>query len=261
MIRPGLCSVTLRALSPAEVAHRAADAGLQAIEWGGDVHVPAGDPRRGEEVRTLTANAGLDVASYGSYFHGTGERSAVSIEIAEMVASALALGAPRIRVWAGTTGSKESTPQERERVVNSLREMAERAGEHGLEVGLEFHRATLTDTARSTLALLEEVGHPGVSTYWQPPKGLPDAEALATLDLVLARISTVHVFSWWPMGQRLRLAERADLWTAVLARLAATGRPRDALLEFVPGDDPDLLPVEAETLRGLLASADRDGTS
>ena len=40
MIRPGLCSVTLRGMPPDAVIGVAAEAGLEAIEWGADVHVP-----------------------------------------------------------------------------------------------------------------------------------------------------------------------------------------------------------------------------
>ena len=43
MIRPGLCSVTFRALDVPAVVRLAAEAGLERIEWAGDVHVPPGD--------------------------------------------------------------------------------------------------------------------------------------------------------------------------------------------------------------------------
>ena len=62
--------------------------------------------------------------------------------------------------------------------------------------------------------------------------------ALDTLRQALPRTSTIHVFSWWPGHERLPLAERSDLWEPAFAVLAANGADRDALLEFVPGDDP-----------------------
>lgn len=40
MMRTGLVSSTFRKLTPAEVVRRAAQAGLQGIEWGGDIQVP-----------------------------------------------------------------------------------------------------------------------------------------------------------------------------------------------------------------------------
>ncbi|MGB3374337.1 MAG: sugar phosphate isomerase/epimerase, partial [Microbacterium sp.] len=66
--------------------------------------------------------------------------------------------------------------------------------------------------------------------------------------------SAVHVFSWWPRAERLRLHERDALWRALFAAASAVpAPPRDALLEFVPDDDPALLVAEAATLRGWLA--------
>jgi len=44
--RPGLVTVTFRQLSPEQIANAAKKAGLQVLEWGGDVHVPAGDTMR-----------------------------------------------------------------------------------------------------------------------------------------------------------------------------------------------------------------------
>ena len=51
----GLCSVTLRARSIAEVVDAAVGAGLAAIEWGGDVHVPPGDLQAAAEARRCSA--------------------------------------------------------------------------------------------------------------------------------------------------------------------------------------------------------------
>jgi hypothetical protein len=55
----------------------------------------------------------------------------------------------------------------------------------------------------------------------------------------------VHVFSWWPGSTRRRLSERRALWQAVFSAFT----DGDALLEFVPGDDPALVRSEAEELR------------
>jgi hypothetical protein len=57
----------------------------------------------------------------------------------------------------------------------------------------------------------------------------------------------VHVFSWWPRAERHPLAARSALWREALALAGDV----DALLEFVPGDDPAVLAREAATLREL----------
>ena len=105
-IRPGLCSVTFRALEAEEVVGLAAEAGLEVIEWGADVHVPVGDIERAAQVATETENAGLTSCSYGSYF-----RAGTDEELTPILDSAEALGVDRVRVWAGHLGSSEASDE------------------------------------------------------------------------------------------------------------------------------------------------------
>ncbi|MGP9683508.1 sugar phosphate isomerase/epimerase family protein [Brachybacterium sp. AOP3-A1-3] len=261
MIRPGLCSVTFRSLEVDRVVELAADAGLACIEWAGDAHVPPGDTIAASRARELTEQAGLAVASYGSYLRFEGSDEEFSAELEGVITSARALGAPRIRVWAGSCGSADVGAQDRAALVRRIQEFADRASEHGIDVGLEFHGRTLTDEIGSTLRLLDAMDRPTVLSYWQPHQGMPDADALETLRQVLPRASTIHVFSWWPTHERHPLAARADLWRGVFTVLAAEGSDRDALLEFLPGDDPAALAGEAGTLRALIAAAVADSSA
>ncbi|WP_394214012.1 sugar phosphate isomerase/epimerase family protein [Brachybacterium vulturis] len=254
MIRPGLCSVTFRDLDAGSVVHHAAAAGLECIEWAGDAHVPPGDVAAAEHARALTEQSGLAVASYGSYLRFLGTDEEVRAEGEAVLAAARALGAPRIRVWASRTGSATATTEERATTVRRIQEFADLAAADGIDLGLEFHAHTLTDEIDSTLRLLEEVDRPRVLSYWQPHQGMPADQALETLQRVLPATSTIHVFSWWPRHERLALAERSALWKRVFALLAAEGSDRDALLEFVPDDDPSLLPRESDTLRSLITA-------
>ncbi len=249
-IRPGLCSVTFRQLAAEEVVAVAAEAGLEVIEWGGDLHVPPGDPERAAVVAAATTDAGLAVCSYGSYF-----RASTGEDITPVLDSAEALGADRVRVWAGTVGSTEASDADWADTAARLRDACAAASARGIGLALEYHGGTLADTPPSTLRLLAEVGSPALSAYWQPTVGAADDVALAEYDAIAAHVSAVHVFSWWPRGERLRLHERAALWRRALAAAASAPHPpRDALLEFVPEDDPALLAAEAATLRGWLAT-------
>lgn len=248
-IATGLCSVTLRRLPPARVVELAAQAGLACVEWGADVHVPPGDAATAEAVRAHTEAAGLRVSGYGSYFRAGATDPA---QLGAIVDTARRLGAPRIRLWAGVLGSAEATPADRTLVVAATRRLADAAGEAGIELAFEFHGGTLTDSATSTLDLLRDVARPNVHTYWQPPNDVPDAPALAGLVRVLPYVAAVHVFSWWPGTERLPLTRRASLWRAAFGHLQGARRAGlDALLEFVPGDDPALIAAEAATLRDL----------
>lgn len=242
--RLGLCSVTFRRLPAAEVARRAADAGLDVIEWGADVHAPPAEPGAVRAAREAADRHGLDCCSYGSYFRATpGEQA----DFPAVARAAVLLGAPRVRVWAGGKGSGAALADERRATVACLREAAAVAADHGLEIAPEFHGGTLTDTVASTVRLLEEIGADNVRTYWQPPLDAPDEAALAGLAELGDRVTAVHAFSWWPGNNRLPLAEREDLWAAALRQL--NGRRVEALLEFVPGDDPAVLAREAAALR------------
>ncbi|MFL6075018.1 MAG: sugar phosphate isomerase/epimerase family protein [Mycobacteriales bacterium] len=244
---PGLVSVTFRGLDTGQVLALAARAGLAAIEWGGDVHVPQGDLGTAADVGAATRDHGLEVVGYGSYVRAGRDGAA---DFAAAAETAAALGAPRVRVWAGTAGSAETDPAGRAAVAGHLREYAGIAADHGLLVALEYHRNTLTDTAGSTLRLLSEVDSPTVRCHWQPPVLATDAEAVAGLRQVLDHVDVVHTFSWTrePTPVRLPLAARAALWGQVLTVLATTGRRHDLLLEFVADDSPARFAADAATL-------------
>jgi xylose isomerase-like TIM barrel protein len=244
-VRTGLVSVTFRQLPADEVVELAAKAGLGAIEWGGDVHVPLGSLVTAKRVKALCEVRGLGIAAYGSYLRaGSIDRE----EMRSAVATAEALGAPRIRVWAGNVGTAQAGVGDRMAVTRGLAELADVAASAGIEIAMEFHRNTLTDEVDSTITLLLDVGAPNLKTYWQPPVDLDDAQCLDQLEALMPWLTTVHVFSWWPSNTRLPLAGRESLWRPVLDRLAAEPREINALLEFVADDSPEQLAKDAADL-------------
>lgn len=245
----GLCSVTLRKLPVRDVAAAAGAAGLDVVEWGADVHAPVGDPGKIALARDAAAEHGLLSCSYGSYFRAGPQPGR---EFEEVARAASLLGACRVRVWAGTVASGDASSDIRCGVTAALTDAADIAADHGLQLALEYHGGTLTDSPSSTLSLLDDIGRENVSTYWQPPVGMSDGDALADLHMVLERVSALHVFSWWPRHERHPLSSRADLWRRVFALFRSVGRPVDALLEFVPDDDPTVLHREAVTLGALV---------
>ncbi|WP_281242122.1 sugar phosphate isomerase/epimerase family protein [Ruania alba] len=225
------------------------DSGLECIEWGGDVHVHPGDTRSAQRAAQLSDAAGLRVASYGSYFRA-GDDSPEEFD--RVLNTAEALGAPRIRVWAGAHGSRSTSPQGRQSVVDTLQRASDAAAARDVELALEFHSDTLADEARSTVSLLADVGRANLTSYWQPPVGLAGEQALAQLQHLGTLISCVHVFSWWPESERRALSHRRALWEAAIAHLRAGHRDVDTLLEFVVDDDPANVRADAETLRSML---------
>ncbi|MFB9907046.1 sugar phosphate isomerase/epimerase family protein [Allokutzneria oryzae] len=245
MIVPGLVSVTFRQLSVPEIVRLTADTGLKAVTWGGDVHVPVGDLAAAERARTLTADAGLVVEGYGSYYKA-GDSDPASF--ADALRTAVALGAPTIRVWAGVAGSADIDPRQRDAVTEDLRRCAELAAVHGVRVAVEYHVETLTDDIDSATRLFDDVD--ALVPYWQP-KETPEVDAcLKEVRSLLPRLRTVHAFSWGPDGftERLPLAARADLWRPVLAELGSDDQDRFVLLEFVVEDSLEAFRADASAL-------------
>jgi sugar phosphate isomerase/epimerase len=255
VITPGVCSVTLRSMSIDEVAALAAECGLGAIEWGADVHVRPGDDAA---VRRARAASSEFQVSYGSYlFAAPREASDHPADRNELTVAtldtAVQLGAQVVRVWCPF--GVEPGASRASAVADELRTIAEAARERALNLALEFHGGTLTATVASTIALLDEVNEPNVSTYWQPPYWLPERDPKVDVDDVLAlgaRLSNVHVYEWThaPQVERRPLDAGRDRWHSVLQ--AMPPEPRCALLEFVADDDPDQLRRDARTLIDVL---------
>ncbi len=253
MIIPGLVSITFRQLSPADIIELAVEANLQVIEWGGDVHVPHGDIAQAETVARWTSDAGLSVSAYGSYYRlGTPDQPTF-ISVAE---TALALGAPTVRVWAGNRGSADANKVYRQAIYEEAKYIAEIAKQHHLTVSFEFHDGTLTDTAQSALELMSDVNHDHLAMYWQPPHRLSDERREKSLLSMLPYLTNVHVFQWHrnhpDIRKRYPLREGQSEWETYLDHLKKSKRDHCAMLEFVRDDDPDQFRADAKTLLSWL---------
>lgn len=247
---PGLVSITFRKLPAEKVAALAKEAGLKWMEWGGDVHCPHGDVETAARVARITREYGLGTAAYGSYYRVGEPETFLTFEM--VLASASALAAPVIRVWAGTKGSADTEPSHRSWIVQELRRIAEQAQGKGIRIALEYHGGTLTDTCDSALKLVEETSHPNVRLLWQPAQGLPADQAARDLRRVLPWLEHLHVFYWWPKGERHALKEGMDRWKLYFSVLRDEKRDIPVLLEFVLGDAEEQLRRDAETLRALV---------
>ncbi|MEZ4684343.1 MAG: TIM barrel protein [Caldilineaceae bacterium] len=249
-IHPGLVSITFRKLTPAEIIALVVQAQLSAIEWGGDVHVPHGDAATAQIVRRQTVDAGLQVAAYGSYYRVSHEETG---PFDKVLAAAVALGAPTIRVWAGRQGSAVADEAYWQAVVEDSQRIADLAAAEEIKIAYEFHRNTLTDTNDSARRLLEAVAHPNVRSYWQPPRYSTVAYNLAGIATVAPWLEDIHLFQWHRVsGEREPLAAGADDWQFYLDKISELDADRYALLEFVAEDSPANFLRDATTLLSWL---------
>lgn len=249
MIIPGLVSVTFRDRPPVEVVAMAREAGLQAIEWSGDAHLPRGDTARARELAALCADAEIAIAGFGSYYRLChSEEDGYPFDVA--LADASAMGAPAIRVWAGARASADADDAYRDAVARESHRIADLSAARHIRVAYEFHAETLTDTDESALALLQSVNHPNLGTLWQPHNGIEPETNLTGLRRLLPYVDYLHVFHWWPTHHdRLPLADGKASWIPYLQTASSTGHHLYALLEFVPNDCPDALHRDAATLQ------------
>jgi sugar phosphate isomerase/epimerase len=252
---PGLVSITFRSRTPKEVIDLSVRAGLKTIEWGGDIHVPPGDLALAGEVGRRTRESGLSVAAYGSYYRlGFSESNGASF--APVLDSALALGAPTIRVWAGGKSSGDTPPQERSAIIADALRLADLAQASGLTISLEYHAGTLTDTRESVQRMMEETAHPALEFLWQPAHGETVEQGAARLRDVIPRLRHVHVFHWWPTASDRRpLDEGKERWRHFLEILRGAGKTVPCLLEFVRDDSPEQFLEDAATLRDWCVKA------
>lgn len=248
MITSGLVSITFRNKTPLEICELCVKAGLKAIEWGGDIHVPHGDIAAARYVRSLCDQRGLEICAYGSYFRVGDDIE----EFVRCVETAEALGAPVIRVWCGRKGSADADEAYRSMIIASLSKMCSIAAERGLIVAPEFHGGTLTDDPESVKRLMAETADiPNIRFYWQPRWDWSEDVRLDTLRQVLPRLAYIHTFTWehTPDVVRLELEKGSDMWKKVFA----IAPDAHALIEFVKNDSDESLMQDAAALNGWIA--------
>jgi 3-dehydroshikimate dehydratase len=250
MLKTGLVSVTFRKLMVEQIVGLASQAGIQSIEWGGDIHIPPGDFATAERALKLTQGANLNVSSYGSYYKSAeSEKNGISFNI--VLQTAEILGAPLIRVWAGIGNAEDVNETYWQKVINDTRRIADLAGEKNIKVAFEFHSGTLNNTPQSSRILLEMIKHENVGTYWQPIHGAGVEKNCTGIEQIYDWIAGVHVFHWWPGPEsRHLLRDGIEQWERYIEKL-----PKKEIcfsIEFVKDDKPENFLLDAQTLKELI---------
>lgn len=240
MFTTGLVSISFRGESPQSLIRAMREAGLSKVEWGGDVHVPVGDISLAKRIGAETRAAGLDPCAYGSYY-----RIGVSPldEWQRTIETALALGAPLIRVWAGDKNSQDMNEADWSALTETASWMAGVAEAAGLVVATECHGGTATNEYHAAVQMLRAVHRPNFRTYWQPNQFCTDDYNREAARALTPWMENVHVFTWRGRD-RFPLAEGEALWMDYLRIVGE----RPLLLEFMHDDRLETLPETARTL-------------
>lgn len=232
MLKTGLTSVTFRNKTPEEIIGLAKDAGLEAIEWGGDIHVPHGDTAAAERIGEMTRKQGMLAESYGSYYRCAEEE----LPFQTILDTAKALGCSVIRVWAGREDGRTAGEEEYQKTARTLSRAVELAGKAGIEVACEFHGGTLNDSLEDSKKLLSMAE--GLKSYWQPLFSRSAEEELEILTMLGDRLANVHTYCGIGPSQEALVRGEAG-WTEYIRYLREyvekSGRIISMLLEFVKG--------------------------
>lgn len=254
MYQTGLVSISFRKLSPAVIIEAVKQAGLNGIEWGGDVHAPPGDINAARTIRKLSVDAGLKVFAYGSYYC-VGCTEDITSEFSKVLYSAQELGAPIIRIWAYNKGSANVSESEFVRLLLESRIIADMAMQAGILLSFECHGNTYTDDYHAALHLIKEIDRENVTMYWQPNQLQNEEYNLAAAKALAAITTNIHTFHW-DAKQRYPLAEGKQIWAQYIRCFQNPVRPHAFLLEFMYDDAIESLPDDARMLQSLLKEVD-----
>ena len=252
MFISGIVSVTFKNKTPDEIISLCVENGLRAIEWSENSHVAAGDVDTCRVLGEKTVSNGLKVAAYGSYYRCESETDAAS-DFKPSLEAAIAMGAPVIRIWAGTKGSEDCDDDYFSLVAKNAATAAEMAEKHGIKVAFEWHRNTLTDTNESAMRLLEMANHPNLGSLWQPTPEIPFEQRANGIKTLGERLAHLHVYSWDDERKRHPFDDEGffDKWRCYFS---AVNKQTDcySLMEFVMGDTDEQFVHDAAALNRLL---------
>lgn len=245
-MKTSLLSVTFRKKSIEEIAELAAKGGVDAIEWGSDVHVPAGDAEAAARAVKACKENGIGVSAYGAYY------TCDDKDFAPYVATAKQLGTDIIRVWAGSMEHSSTLPaEERARITERLQNAVALAAKEGIIVATEYHPNTLTDTLESTKQLLADV--PGLYTYWQAKTDMSPEANLAEMQALGKKVVNLHAFYFDEGHNRRPLADGKAVWHRYLTQATALTDARSVGLEFVLGGTAEQFLADAQALKEVLS--------
>jgi sugar phosphate isomerase/epimerase len=261
MIKSGLVSISFRKFSVEKILKMCGKAELDCIEWGGDMHVVHGDVPLAEKVAKMSADAGIEIASYGSYYKaGFSETSPEDpLCFQKVLDSAVALKTKTIRVWAGNQiKSAEISDDQRKTIIDDLLRIGEMAAKQDIAIGMEFHGGTLTDCNSSAIKLKQELPtDSNVDFYWQPGVGFSDSECLDGIKGLVPRISNIHTFQWNLNNEgnvtKYLLESGTDHWSKFLNEISKDDKDHAAMLEFILDDSEENFYKDAATLKQIIS--------
>ena len=233
MIKFGVTSLTFKQFTPEQIVEAVKNSSADGIEWGeNENHIPLGDLLRAGEIGELTRSKGLEVFSFGSYY--TLGEPIENFEIT--LQTALALGAPIIRIWAGKQSPSLISQQEFDNYIVQAKFMGDIAKKSNVQLCFEYHKGTLTETAVSAKKLVTAIDHSDIGLYWQPNFDYDFDENLAGLKSIIGFVTkNIHIHNYNEDAGYKNLCEVKSEIVSYLNMICQQNKDFNIIIEFVKG--------------------------
>lgn len=265
-----LCTITFRhhLISLGEIAAWAQSNDFQGIElWGAHARNLAQQPDRNAD---WLDTFGLNVPMISDYLPLDGDTETLRHKTVELCRLARRWRSRKIRTFAGNCGSLSVSHEERQRIVERLREICAITASYGIQLLAETHPKTLADTAASTLRLIAEVDQPAFAINFDTLhvwEGGDDPIAVHRQmmphirhyhlknirdrsDLSVFEPANVYAAAGRRDGMTPLLEGTVD-YTGFLLEIAGDGQ-HDASLEWFGNDCLDVLRRDRRQVRGVI---------
>lgn len=184
----GFTTTSFRQIKSLEkIVKIASKAGVDCIEWGGDIHVK--DVETAKHVKKLCDDANIKISSYGSYYR-VGSKDTSEWERICRISSAM--GADSVRVWLGTEDSEKTNEETYKTLVEDAKSMCSVAEKFGLIVCPECHDNTYNNNTDAFLKIQKDIGCENFRTYFQS-RYCRKAYDLDRIERTLPHIESVHI--------------------------------------------------------------------
>ncbi len=238
----GLCSVTFRKKSAEEVVEIARKAGVEYIEWGGDIHVKTIEDARA--VKSICDNEGIKISSYGSYFNSAEYDSDKWTEICKI---AKEMGASSVRIWLGKKDSEETSDSEYFTLLENTKKMCDMAAEYSLLVCSECHDNTFNNNTDAFLRIKNDLQKDNFRTYFQSRYFRMEYD-LDRIDRTFDFIENVHV-SYRDLKKEQMFRKKDSRYIdKLLEKLISKGFDGIAMVEFVDFDSEEVFYKDVKKL-------------
>ena len=126
-------------------------------------------PEELEAVKRAAAENGIEISAltpYNSYFNDLNDelRQKEIDDICKVIDACQFLGAHYIRIYGGNlqAGDTDHLPERRQRLVEAMRFLGDKAAEKDVTLVIENHFNTMCVSARESVDMIREINHPNV---------------------------------------------------------------------------------------------------